>query len=592
MPKVAILSFHSHDDRSFLDDRELALASGDLRRAGVDNDLVVAHLPTGAEAVPETLVALLEPYDTIVYERVWSPKLVEGLRARLEGRTFVACQGEHRLIAPPADLECRGDLRRALPALFAWLAGERAAPPGTRRRGQERWERVEPVEPLSTEPLPWEPNMRPVALDPEALDPGRAVSVVGNPGCPYQADARDNPLYADAKLPDGVGRGCAFCTTGNRYEHSPPAETAARVLDKLRYLRREAPERMRVVLKDQNPFGWLPEVVEAIGAEGLGPLTLMLETRVDWFVRNERRFERALELASDARVTLAPYLIGIESFSQAELDRFNKGMAAEDNVAFLERIDRWEAEHPRALDLSHASFGFVLFTPWTTLDDLRANHRAIVRTGFDRFRGSVLLARARLYPDTALYWLAERDGLLTDAWDDAGEDSSARYGYFPGHPWRFVDPTVARLSRVATTLSERGGSRDQRRLFGALLAAFSANPEAREAEVLAAMQDEPTMPTDAELRARLAPLLRPIALDGAFAGGWRIGALSARPGRLRLSLDRQGEEALVVDLVPRSEQPAYARSRHYDVRHVGRAIAPHARRALEAIANALRANDR
>ena len=41
-PTLAILSVHSHGDRSFLDDRELALVSGELREAGIDNDLVVA----------------------------------------------------------------------------------------------------------------------------------------------------------------------------------------------------------------------------------------------------------------------------------------------------------------------------------------------------------------------------------------------------------------------------------------------------------------------------------------------------------------------------------------------------------------------
>lgn len=589
--KVAIVSFHSHGDRSFLDDRELALTSGDLRRAGIANDLVVAHLPDGAEEPPDALVELLAPYDTVVYERVWSRQLVERLRERLPGRTFVACQGEHRLVSPPADLECRGELRRALPALFAWLDGSREAPPGTRRRAAARWERVEPVRRLTDEPLPWEPNLRPVVLDPSSLDPARPVSVIGNPGCPYQADARDNPLYEGAAIPEGVGRGCAFCTTGNRYEHSPPAETAARVLDKLRFLRREAPERRRVILKDQNPFGWLVELVERVGSDGLAPLTLMLETRVDWFMRNERRFSRALEEAERADVTLAPYLIGIESFSQAELDRFNKGMRAEDNVAFLERLDAWEAEHPTRLDLAEASFGFVLFSPWTTLEDLRINHEAIQRTGFDRFRGSVLLSRARLYPDTALYWLAERDGLLTERWDDEAADNAARYGYFPGQPWRFADPVVARLSRLATRMSEASRGHDERRLFGALLEAFEADPRASEADVRAALREQPPMPTEDELRSRLAPLLRPVELDAPFAGGWRIDALSARPNRLRLSVVRAAD-AFTVDLVPRSERPAYARTRHYDVRHLGRELGPDARRALDVLAEALRANDR
>ncbi len=489
--RVAILSVHPHADRSVLDDRELALASGDLRRAGVDNDLVRVHVPDGTDAPPEALLEALRGYDAVVFERVFSRPFMVALRAALPAHLFVACQGEHRLLAPPADYECRGELRRALVALLAWLRGERPAPPpGTRRREGERFEPVEPTERLSDAPLPYAPNLRPLEVGQFAAGL-ETFSILGNAGCPYQADARDNPAYAGVRMPEGVGRGCAFCTTGNRYEHRPVEATAASVLEQIRFVRAEAPARDRLVLKDQNPFAWLPEVVERVGAEGLGPLSVLLETRVDWFVRSAGRFERALERAAAAGVRLAPYLIGIESFSQAELDRFNKGMRAEDNVAFLESLDRWEAEWPESLDLSHASFGFVLFTPWTTLDDLAINHAALVRTGLDRFRGSVLLSRARLYPDTALYWLAKRDGLLAERWAHEGEDSARRYGYFPGHPWRFADPRVAHLSALAIELSEAMGSRDQRRLFGALLEVAEREARPTAEQVVAAMAGQP-----------------------------------------------------------------------------------------------------
>jgi hypothetical protein len=586
--RVAILSVHTHGDRSFLDDRELALASGDLRRAGIESDLVLVQVPDGVEAPPAALIEVLRGYDMLVYERVPSRPLMVALRAALPSQVLVACQGEHRLLAPPADYECRGELRRAVVALVQWLRGERAAaPPGTRRRVGDAFEAVEPAERLSEEALPYAPNLRPVIVGEAPAGLG-TFSILGNAGCPYQADARENPVYAGVRMPEDMGRGCAFCTTGNRYEHRAVEATAASVLEQLRYVRREAPERDRLVLKDQSPFAWLPEVVERIGAEGLGPLTLLLETRVDWMVRNAMRFERALERAVDARVRLAPYLIGIESFSQAELDRFNKGMKAEDNIAFLESVDRWEAQWPESLDLSQASFGFVLFTPWTTMEDLAINHAAMVRTGLDRFRGSVLLSRARLYPDTALYWLAKRDGLLADTWEHEGEDNARRYGYFPGHPWRFRDARVARFSALSIELSEAMGSRDQRRLFGALLEVFARDERPTAEKVIAAMAGQPPLPTEHELRARLSALVR---LPSSFASGWRVAELRARPNRLRVTL-RRAEEAVTLDLVPRSEEPAFARSRHYDVRYLGRELAGEARGAVEAFCRALVAGDR
>src|SRR5678815_653577 len=110
---VAILSFHSHSDRSFLDDRELALLSGALRDADIANDLVLAVITRemerddGESEVERRLVETLAGYDPIVYERVWSPGLVERLRGKLPGKLFVGLRGEHVLLdAAPADVFC------------------------------------------------------------------------------------------------------------------------------------------------------------------------------------------------------------------------------------------------------------------------------------------------------------------------------------------------------------------------------------------------------------------------------------------------------------------------------------------------------
>lgn len=62
--RVAVLSLHSHDERSFLDDRALALVAGDLRAAGLDVELVVAVL--ARDGALEALVRALADRDVIV----------------------------------------------------------------------------------------------------------------------------------------------------------------------------------------------------------------------------------------------------------------------------------------------------------------------------------------------------------------------------------------------------------------------------------------------------------------------------------------------------------------------------------------------
>lgn len=611
--RVAILSVQSHGDRSYLDDQQLALLSGDLRAQGHENDLVVAMIRPGqaGAAVEARLWERLSSYDLIVFERLFDAQLISRGRALLHGSTFICCEGEHRLLEPPADYLCMDGLRTSVPALIEWLRNGGEAPAGVRKQVDGRWLPLSTNATLSA-PLPppsrWEPNLHPVVVNPQDLPAVRTFSLTGNAGCPYQADARENPLYAGVTLPEGVGRGCAFCTTGNFYEARPSAQTAASVLAQLRHVRRQAPALELLVLKDQNPFGYLAELLEAAGAEKLGPCTLLLETRADWFLRSESRFDLALGLARESGIALAPYLVGIESFSQPELDRYNKGISAETNVRFLEALWRWKAEYGDALDLAHCAFGFVLFSPWTTFADLEASWAGIARTKLDRLRGNLLHSRARLYPDTALYHLARKDGLLTTSFDSAAADNSLRYGYYPAHPWRFRDAAVAHFAAVAAEVVTRLRGSDEVRVFRALLDAFAAaaNPaEVRVDDFLASWSGarrgpaSPAAPgplaaeaVPPELRERLTALVRPLALDRPFGNGWRLEALSTAPGLLRLGLSHPHEEAVEVELVPRGTGAHFAASRHYEVRYRNRTLGLAQREALTALCQALRANDR
>jgi hypothetical protein len=619
---AAILSLHSHSDRSFLDDRELALLSGALRDDGIANDLVVAVITRDMEAdgraseVERRLVETLAAYDPIVYERVWDAQLVARLREALADKTFIGLRGEHELLeTAPADIYCDGDPKQLLAPLLQWLRGERPHPPaGVLLRdagaagGAASWAKPESPSDVPPRRIRYAPNLRPVVVNPESLPPVRTFSVMGNDGCPFQLDARDNPLYAGTNIPDGYGRGCAFCVTGNHYDGRPNAETAASVLEQIRYVRANAPEYRLLVLKDQNPFGYLTEVVEHCEAESLYGFTLLLETRAEWFLRNAQRFDRALAVARRSGVRLAPFLVGIENFSQPELDRFNKGITVATNIEFLETLWQWKARYGEALDLGHAAFGFILFTPWTTLPDLEANLAAIERTRFDRLRGSVLLSRARLYPDTALYYLAERDGVLADDYDSAAHDASRRYGYYPSRPWRHLHADVAHFAALATQLAERNDSRDMVSIFRVLLEAFRAAGPGWSAITVGDVWDryqeipvrshdraaDPTMvPATDAFQRRFARLVHPLSLDQTFAGGWRFGQLSTRPGRVEVELTHEIEPPLLVEIVPRQRRGAhFRRSRHYDIRTAARECTSAQHAALTVLSEAIADNDR
>jgi hypothetical protein len=594
--RVAILSIHSHGDRSFLDDSDLARLSGDLRQQNIASELVWVALRDGEhDPAIADLTRVLGEYDVVVFERVWSAALITRLRRALGGTTFVQLRGEHELEGAQADWVLTREPRRDLPALLAFLRGDRPRPPpGSRERLADGFRTHDAPSLERPRALLDRPDLHPRIVNPEAFAHERSFAIRGNGGCPYQADARDNPLYAGVEMPAGVGRGCAFCTTGNHYDGRPAAETAAHVLDQLRWVRSEAPEIRRIVLKDQNPFAYLTEVVQEAATAHLGPFTLMLETRADWLLRSRKRFERALQVAEASDIRLVPFLVGIESFSQPELDRYNKGTTAEANVEFVEWLWALRERFGKALALEEASFGFVLFSPWTTMDDLEANYRAIVRTRFDRLRGRLLHSRARLYPDTALYYLAERDGLFTEAFA-SGQDNALRYGYFPARPWRHRDPTVAHFSRLATELVDESGGKDEVRLFGALLDAFrrTDDPTTITIEMLRAERARP--PADPELWSRFARLVRPLALDAELPGGWTVARLERTDGGIRLELRHATEKPFELQVAlrrgPRPTGTPLSRSKHYDVLARGSLDAVQ-QRAAELLSAAIADNDR
>ena len=609
---VAILSFHSHGDRSFLDDRELALLSGELRDEGANNDLILVVLTPEMQAdmaVGETesqLVRVLDGYNPIVFERVWSPHVIRRLRRRLPRKTFIALRGEHEMLEDsPADMFCTGNARTNLLPLIRWLRGQvDVAPADVLVRSGGRWRRPAAVQDVEARGKRYVPNLRPRIINPDLLPEVRTFSVTGNTGCPYQSDARENELYRGAEIPSRFGRGCAFCTTGNHYEARPNAETARSVLEQIRYVRQHAPELELLVLKDQNPFGYLTEVVERLAVEGLSDFSILLETRAEWFLRNAQRFVRALQVAGTINVRLAPFLIGIESFSQAELDRFNKGISAELNVEFLETLWQWKEKFGDALDLSHAAFGFILFSPWTTMQDLEINWAGIRRTHLDRLRGSILLSRARLYPDTALYYLAKRDGLLVDHFASDAEDASLRYGYYPSHPWKHLHQEVAHFAELATLLAERNGSRDMVNLLRALLDVFAAAGDQWSTVGCedvwqhylrdfggGGQSSVSLVPADKSFRQRFAQLIQPLPLEGTFAGGWSVSELRVGRGRVEVGIRHDHEADLLVDLVPRGKGPYYRQSRHYDLSARGSNLSAAQSRVLTLLAEAICRND-
>ena len=192
---------------------------------------------------------------------------------------------------------------------------------------------------------------------------------------------------------------------------------------------------------DEYALRYVDEFVSLLLEEGCSDLEIFFSARIDYIMKFHDRFRTAIA-RSKGQLKLVMYLVGIENFSPMELWRFNKGLSVRQCIEGLNKLDDLLAEFDHFR--TEPSFGFILFTPWTSPLDLYFNLAYLRRLGFDRWRSSAALTRLRLYPENALYYRALQDGLIAKE-HGLGADASDRYGYEAEIPWEFKDPRSRRI---------------------------------------------------------------------------------------------------------------------------------------------------
>lgn len=280
------------------------------------------------------------------------------------------------------------------------------------------------------------------------LSKGRAnvdrAIVVSNLGCAYRNVPNRTGVFDNVPLPADVSTaGCTFCEV-DAYERMTEGEAIALLVRQVEAVLRDRPEVREIAVKDDYAVRFLGALGDALRPLGLGDREVLLSARAEYLLQFRTEIEEAL--AGGFPTPIGFYLIGFENFSQAELDRFNKGMGAAQLELVLDLMREWSERFPGRFRVTPTG-GFILFTPWTTLEDLRINASAIRRLGFERYRGRALLSQLRLYPHLPLYWLAKRDGLLIDAFADDEMSDAHRRGYQADHAWRFRDAKAGEVYR-------------------------------------------------------------------------------------------------------------------------------------------------
>jgi len=488
--RIAMVSAFGTRKGGYFSDVLLGLLCSDARGLGHDAKMVRVYYDGGDGARDADVSARLarwlvdEQIDLVVADRVLTSEPFAQWKARRpDARMLLLPPPEGMGSVPAADAaiayrayerrpehgEMGDEVRRA----FAlWLATGLAPPreadvPGLSALCDGQPEvAARPVTALSGGPgLDYRPVVEheTIAADADAVIPPAPYAVFGNGGCPYSRDVAQATPYRDLPLAENGGllrKGCAFCTMGGDYDKRSDGETVASVLRQVEYLTTHLPGPHAFVLTDQHPLRYLPLLLEDAERRGVRDVTWLLETRADWLVEHRAALERSIAVAARTDTRLELYLIGFESFSDDDLELFNKGTTRAGLLAAARLVRELTHAHPRHFGFTRErGHSLILFHPWTSPARLLDSGETLRTHGLADFFHDVTRNRLRLYPRLPILALARAHGLVAESWDGDEASRTARAkGYSVDVPWRFADPRAAIAYEACRRLRDTVGN--------------------------------------------------------------------------------------------------------------------------------------
>ncbi len=281
-----------------------------------------------------------------------------------------------------------------------------------------------------------EPVYKRYNLDPVAESiPYRPAVVVGSE-CMYRKPILANPIYRHINdLRQFTG--CSFCFGLNSKRNlGNPVDL---LIKRLKQVRAQlGPGFIEVHVSGAELMGHIDHAAQRMRENGIDDLSIMLSPRVDVVLGNRQRIERALDRLEGSNLRIEFYLIGIENFSSSELERLNKGLSPLQIVESIVLLRSLKERYKQNFDFERLhAHGFILFTPWTSIDDIETNLPYMEHYFVENLRRDPWLSKLRLYKELAITELAKRENLLVPRYSDPLFDTSTRTGYKNELPWKF-----------------------------------------------------------------------------------------------------------------------------------------------------------
>jgi hypothetical protein len=440
---VAFVAFSTESPHGSRAEIHLADSARVLRRLGVPSRLFHVHLAAGDEAENSRRIdqlvdrLLAERCRFAVFKEVWRPEL--GRRLRAAGIRIIETRAhtfDDAIFSEEIDL----------PNHVRTLA--------TGATLDDTANLVEIVGPRT----------------PRAVT---AIDLRIHQACGYKPSLADNEFYRDVLDAPEVAshRGCAYCLNARPDSQGTPEQMAALIVDRIRHDRQVFPALDTFWMAFAETF--YDALAIAFSTTHGDPvwdgITLAMQCRPDVIAQRAPEIEAlaADALASGTRLRIG--VVGFENFSPREILVLNRGAAPELLDAAATILNRWLVHPPTGLLVGDFTPSFILFTPWTRIEDLEINLERIARHGF----WNANIERLRIGPGTPAFVKAQRDGLVVEGPVRAAAHPN---GYSSERDVRFVDVRVAAVSAGFERLRPLA-FKEQPELLAGVLATVRSAPD-------------------------------------------------------------------------------------------------------------------
>ena len=297
------------------------------------------------------------------------------------------------------------------------------------------------------------------------------IAILPDMACESRRPLAANPYFAGIDKRKIAGhRGCSFCLGADAGAVFPDADMLALTEIQFHGILETAGtgDRNKGIYEfcDIRAFRRFDEVFDIILRLKVPPAVFLFDPRIDNVLKAQRRIERTLPALAKAGHEVRIMSMGVENFSERENARFNKGITLAQVDKLLALVKKWERAYPGVFKpfkggRAEVELGFILFTPWTTLADIRVNLSCAEACQFAE-QGYWLYSTLQIDRRHPIYCLAKNDGrILVRRFPDHGQ----LYGAFQNEdnvrslvPWRFKDSKVsdyfAMLVRVCAAVRE------------------------------------------------------------------------------------------------------------------------------------------